>query len=158
MPLDIDAIIHNFARADTRNKECIFLMLLPLTIDIVNILRCFLHIAHLYILLNINIIVMACIYINSCCFVFSLNFWCDDLFLQYKCQHKFWYILQNVLQMRRYDYEIFPKILRTTCRKVPSKLQEMRLYIGFENLKISLGSIAPDTPRKMSRFMLELLF
>ena len=47
MPLDIDAIIDNFARADTRrNEECILLMLFPLTIDIVNILRRFLYIAH----------------------------------------------------------------------------------------------------------------
>ena len=37
--LDIDAIIDNFARADTRNEECIFLILFPLTIDIVNILK-----------------------------------------------------------------------------------------------------------------------
>ena len=41
MPLDIDAFIDNFARADTRrNEECILLMLFPLTIDIVNILIC----------------------------------------------------------------------------------------------------------------------
>ena len=47
--LDIDAIIDNFSRADTRrNEECMFLMLFPLTIDIVNILkRCLLYIAHI---------------------------------------------------------------------------------------------------------------
>ena len=47
MPLDIDAIIDNFARADPRrNEEYILLMLFPLIIDIVNILRYFLYLAH----------------------------------------------------------------------------------------------------------------
>ena len=44
MPLDIDVIIDNFARADTRRNE--EMMLFPLTIDIVNILICFLYMAH----------------------------------------------------------------------------------------------------------------
>ena len=40
MPLDIDAIIDNFATPNPRrNEECIFLMLFPLTIDIVDISR-----------------------------------------------------------------------------------------------------------------------